>query len=39
MLEILNPATEEVVERIEPATASDADAAVARANKAFPAWR
>ncbi|HEV2091970.1 MAG TPA: aldehyde dehydrogenase family protein [Rubrobacter sp.] len=39
MLEILNPATEEVVERIEPATASDADAAVARAKKAFPAWR
>ena len=39
MLEILNPATEEVVERIEPATAEDADAAVARAKKAFPAWR
>ena len=39
MLEILNPATEEVVERLEPATAQDADAAVARAKKAFPAWR
>ena len=39
MLEILNPATEEVVERIEPATAEDANAAVARAKKAFPAWR
>ena len=39
MLEILNPATEEVVDRIEPATAEDADAAVARAKKAFPAWR
>ena len=39
MLEILNPATEEVVERIEPATARDADAAIARAKKAFPAWR
>ena len=39
MLEILNPATEEVVERIEQATAEDADAAVARAKKAFPAWR
>ncbi len=39
MLEILNPATEEVVERIEPATAEDADRAVARAKKAFPAWR
>ena len=39
MLEILNPATEEVVDRIEPATAEDADAAVARAKKAFPRWR
>ncbi len=39
MLEILNPATEEVVERLEPATAEDADTAVARAKKAFPAWR
>jgi betaine-aldehyde dehydrogenase len=39
LLEILNPATEEVVERLEPATAQDADAAVARAKKAFPAWR
>ena len=39
MLEILNPATEEVVERLEPATAQDADAAVARAKAAFPAWR
>ena len=39
MLEILNPATEEVVERIEPATAEDTDATVARAKKAFPAWR
>ncbi|MEJ7840793.1 MAG: aldehyde dehydrogenase family protein [Rubrobacter sp.] len=39
MLEILNPATGEVVERLEPATAEDADAAVARAKKAFPAWR
>ncbi|MDP9439471.1 MAG: hypothetical protein M3P49_12135, partial [Actinomycetota bacterium] len=28
-----------MVERIEPATAEDADAAVARAKKAFPAWR
>src|SRR5919205_462853 len=39
MLEVLNPATEEVVERIEPATEGDADAAVARAREAFPAWR
>ena len=39
MLEVLNPATEEVVERLQPATESDADAAVARAKEAFPAWR
>ena len=39
MLEVLNPATEEVVERLEPATGEDADAAVARAKKAFPKWR
>ena len=39
MLEVLNPATEEVVERLEPATEVDADAAVARAKKAFPDWR
>ena len=39
MLEILNPATEEVVEKIDPATAEDADDAVARAKKAFPKWR
>lgn len=39
MLEVLNPATEEVVERLEPATEADADAAVARAKRAFPAWR
>src|SRR5215216_2241173 len=39
MLEVLNPATEEVIERLEPATEGDADAAVARAREAFPAWR
>src|SRR5215218_1583634 len=39
MLEVLNPATEEVVERLEPATEEDADAAVARARDAFPKWR
>ena len=39
MLEILNPATEEVVESLEPATEDDADAAIARAREAFPAWR
>jgi betaine-aldehyde dehydrogenase len=39
MLEVLNPATEEVVESLEPATEDDADAAIARARDAFPAWR
>jgi acyl-CoA reductase-like NAD-dependent aldehyde dehydrogenase len=39
MLEVLNPATEEVVERLEQATEEDADAAIARAKKAFPKWR
>src|ERR687895_157949 len=39
MLEVLNPATEEVVESVEPATEDDADAAIARAREAFPAWR
>src|SRR5215216_6333946 len=39
MLEVLNPATEEVVEKLEPATEEDADAAVARAKRAFPKWR
>ena len=37
MLEVLNPATEEVLERLEPA-AAEADAAVARAKAAFPTW-
>src|SRR5215203_6677183 len=39
MLEVLNPATEEVVERLEQATEEDADTAVARAKKAFREWR
>src|SRR5829696_3935694 len=39
MLEVLNPATEEVVEKLELATEEDADAAIARAKKAFPMWR
>jgi acyl-CoA reductase-like NAD-dependent aldehyde dehydrogenase len=39
MLEVLNPATEEVVKRLEQATEDDADAAIARARDAFPAWR
>ena len=36
MLEVLNPATEEVLERLEPADSADADAAVASAKAAFP---
>src|SRR5918994_6871659 len=39
MLEVLNPATEEVVKRLEQATEDDADAAITRARDAFPAWR
>ncbi len=39
MLEVINPATEGVLERLEPATAEDADAAVALAKAAFPKWR
>ena len=39
MLEVLNPATEEVVKSLEQATEDDADAAVARAKRAFPKWR
>src|SRR5829696_8727608 len=39
MLEVLNPATEEVVESLEPATEDEADAAIARAREASPAWR
>src|ERR687893_308359 len=39
MVEVINPATEEVIERIESATAEDTDAAVERAREAFPGWR
>lgn len=39
MLEVVNPATERVIQRLEPATVADADAAVARARAAFPKWR
>jgi acyl-CoA reductase-like NAD-dependent aldehyde dehydrogenase len=39
LLEVINPATEGVLERLEPATERDADEAVARAKKAFPEWR
>src|ERR687893_2810362 len=39
MVEVINPATEEVIERVESATAEDTDAAVERARDAFSGWR
>src|SRR5438034_11729947 len=36
---VVEPATEEVLEEVQRATADDADAAVARAKAAYPAWR
>ena len=39
MLEVINPATEDVLESLDPGTEDDADRAVARAGEAFPAWR
>jgi betaine-aldehyde dehydrogenase len=39
MLTVLNPATEEPLAELERAGAEEADAAVARAKAAFPAWR
>jgi acyl-CoA reductase-like NAD-dependent aldehyde dehydrogenase len=36
---VLNPATEEVIAEVESHTAAQTDEAVARARKAFPAWR
>src|SRR5215218_4284506 len=39
MVEVINPATEEVIERIESATVEDTDVAVDRARAAFPGWR
>ncbi|BEV01726.1 aldehyde dehydrogenase family protein [Novosphingobium olei] len=37
-LDVLNPATEEVLARVPDATEADLDAAVAAARKAFPGW-
>jgi acyl-CoA reductase-like NAD-dependent aldehyde dehydrogenase len=37
--DVVNPATEQVVATIELASAEDADAAIARAVAAYPAWR
>jgi betaine-aldehyde dehydrogenase len=39
MVEVVEPATEEVMARVPKAGVEDADAAVARARDAFPAWR
>ena len=38
-LQVIEPATEEVLAEVQRATAEDVDAAVARAKAAFPAWR
>jgi betaine-aldehyde dehydrogenase len=38
-LAVLNPATEATIAELEPAGVEQADAAVARAQAAFPAWR
>jgi acyl-CoA reductase-like NAD-dependent aldehyde dehydrogenase len=38
-LEVLEPATEQVLDTVRRAGADDVDAAVARAKAAFPAWR
>jgi acyl-CoA reductase-like NAD-dependent aldehyde dehydrogenase len=38
-LQVLEPATEEVLAEVDRATAQDVDAAVARAAAAWPAWR
>jgi acyl-CoA reductase-like NAD-dependent aldehyde dehydrogenase len=39
LLEVRDPATEAVIQRLPPATAADADAAVERAAAAFESWR
>jgi acyl-CoA reductase-like NAD-dependent aldehyde dehydrogenase len=39
MVEVINPATEEVIEHVDSATAEDTEAAIARAKAAFPGWR
>jgi betaine-aldehyde dehydrogenase len=38
-MEVLEPATEQVLAELPRASAEDADAAIARAKEAFPAWR
>src|SRR5947209_19781743 len=39
MLRVIEPATEEVLAELPHAGVAEADAAVARAKRAFPAWR
>ena len=39
MIEVIEPATEQVLAELPSAGADDVDAAVARAKEAFPAWR
>jgi betaine-aldehyde dehydrogenase len=39
MVRVVEPATEDVMAELPQATVDDADAAVARAREAFPAWR
>ncbi len=39
MIEVVEPATEQVMAEVPRATAEDVDAAVERAKRAFPAWR
>ena len=37
--DVLDPATEEIIERVPAGDAADVDAAVSAASAAFPAWR
>ena len=39
MIEVVEPATEQVLAEVPGAGADEVDAAVARAKQAFPAWR
>ena len=39
MIEVVEPATEQVMAEVPSAGADEVDAAVARAKQAFPAWR
>ncbi|TDD79988.1 aldehyde dehydrogenase family protein, partial [Actinomadura darangshiensis] len=37
--DVVNPATEEIVERVRLASGEEVDAAVARGRRVFPSWR